>query len=245
MKKLSLVKVFAKTLVSKRQRKRYKRTQRQQAYAKLYHQQYIDGVAHGKRHKRHDPTPYYKFKESLRVAPSVRFGKLTNFWKSQYKRMRERAWVHSDKAVLTIPTIFSLSDEQHAPDSFKFIRQLFDCLYHEKTVDLLIDYQKCQRIDIDAQVYMNVLLREFIQYYKSCDHLRIKRHVQTIVPINYKEDQIAKVLFSVGGMRLFSKLDIDFPDVIPLPLQIRNRKHKRSSNSHYGLKEVFLSHDSF
>ena len=92
---------------------------------------------------------------------------------------------------------------------------------------------------------MDVLLREFIQYYKSCDHLRIKRHVQTIVPINYKEDQIAKVLFSVGGMRLFSKLDIDFPDVIPLSLQIRNRKHKRSSNSHYGLKEVFLSHDSF
>ncbi len=231
MKKLSLIKIPAKNLVSKRQRKRCKRVQSQQSYTKLYHQQYIDGIARGKRHKRHDTTPYYRFKESLLVAPGARFGELINFWRSQYERMRERAWVHSHKAVLTIPTVFSLSDEQYASDSFKFIRQLFDCLYHERVVDLLIDYQKCQRIDIDAQVYMDVLLREFIQYYKSCDRLRIKRHVQTIVPINYKEDQIAKVLFSVGGMRLFSKLDIHFSDVIPLPLQIGNRKNRRSTES--------------
>jgi len=128
--------------------------------------------------------------------------------------------------------VFSLSDEKRQPESFQFIRQLFDVLYNQQVPYLRISYERCERIDIDAQVCMDVLLREFIQYFKSCDQKGITRTVREIRPVNYDNESIAKVLFSVGGMSLFSGLklpELPFPDVVPHPLQTGNRKHPTSS----------------
>lgn len=125
--------------------------------------------------------------------------------------------VNPSDGIFNVPSIFSLTD--NCSESFNFLKRLFLVLYAHQPIEVIIDYQYCQRIDLDASVVLDVLLGEFIQHIRSC-HRSGHRTIRSVGPINYRRPEIMEVLFSIGSYRILKGKSMDFPGVIPFPLRI-------------------------
>lgn len=126
-----------------------------------------------------------------------------------------------EKITLTIPECFSLIE--NSADSFSFLRLLLDAICSRKTREIEIDYGKCNRIDVDASMCMDWIIAQHNQYIRSCErrgHYDIFPNL--IRPINYTKPDILKVLFSIGAYRNIRGLQINFKDVVPLPVLINS-----------------------
>src|ERR1700741_1077540 len=71
--------------------------------------------------------------------------------------------INRHPGVLEVPEIFSLVDEPKV--SYDFILGLFGILHGDAAQRIMLDYSKCKRIDLDAQVLMDVLLKDFIFHF--------------------------------------------------------------------------------
>lgn len=144
-----------------------------------------------------------------------------------------RPWVESGN--FTIPRIFSLNDNYK--ESFSFLKRLFLALYHQSATKIILDYKKCERIDVDASVCMDILLGEFITYFSMC---KMKAHnvkIKEITPINFDKEEIKKILFSIGAYTSIKGFRINYPDIIPYPLCFGYVNHPKASN----IREVHIT----
>lgn len=139
--------------------------------------------------------------------------------------------------VFNIPVVFSLCDNPR--ESYSFIFSLFKTLLDDTATVVYIDYQDCERIDVDAQVMMDVLLKEFIDHYKLKRQFGQLPNVKSIIPRNFlRRDDIFKILCSVGTFRIFKDLSIEFPDIIAYPLCIGDKKFDGSDRDRSSAKQV-------
>jgi hypothetical protein len=121
-----------------------------------------------------------------------------------------------EEGFFKIPHIFSLNE--NFEESFFLLRRLFNVLYAEKVTDIIFDYEECERIDVDASVCMDIILSEFINYYKNCSRRSIDCKVRTIKPKNIHSEAVKKILLSIGAFKNISGFEVKFPDIIPFPL---------------------------
>ena len=123
------------------------------------------------------------------------------------------------RRILRLPSVFSLVEAPR--ESFEFIHLLFITLHKDKTKKLIFDYSRCSYIGLEAQVYMDVILKFFI------DHLKNKNSkyssIQEITAINIYDEEILKLLFSVGSYAIMNNKEYSFDDIIPYRLCIGNR----------------------
>jgi hypothetical protein len=124
---------------------------------------------------------------------------------------------------LYIPKCFSLLENYE--ESFDFLKRLFQLLHKNKLNEIILDYDRCERIDVDASICMDVILMEFISHIKHCRKLGYRDILKTIAPRNFGKDNIKKVLFSIGAYRNISGLKINYPDVIDLPMIVNDHDH--------------------
>jgi len=213
----------------RRESRRRKRRGRHRRLRSVYYRLYIHGQPRGRHHKRNNRQTFYQYLNSIRSKTFVKHSEIIEFWVSRQAKIGPSPRTKPTDNVLRVPAVFSLSNEVHQAESFQFMRRLFDILYNQRVTNLRIDYERCEQIDIDAQVCMDVLLREFIRYFKDCDLHGVKRTFRVINPVSLNNEAIAKVLFSVGWFNLFNKIDLSFPDVLPHRLQIGDRRHQNSS----------------
>jgi hypothetical protein len=122
--------------------------------------------------------------------------------------------------VFKIPNPFSLTENYD--ESFLFLKRLFHTLYTESASIIKLDFIDCERMDVDASVCMDILLHEFISFFKKRKVNSFKCNVQKIIPVNYEKAAISKMLFSIGAYKTIKNLEISFPDIIPFPLIIGN-----------------------
>lgn len=216
-------------LIQKRLRKKESRRKKLRRRRVIYYQLFLNGYPRGRNNNRNRRPALYEYLNIIRNKPFVKHSEITEFWISRQAKIGPVSRTKLADNILRVPAIFSLSDEVHQRESFQFIRRLFDILYNQRVTDLRIDYQHCERIDIDAQVCMDVLLREFIHFFSRCDRQGVDRALRVISPVNFGHESIAKVLSSVGSLSLFSNIKSSFPDVLPHPLQTGNRQHRKSS----------------
>ena len=128
----------------------------------------------------------------------------------------------NDNGYFYIPETFSLIDNYE--ESFVFLRRLYSVLHKGKTADIILDYEKCNRIDVDASICMDIILAEFIQHLTKCTTLGHKGMMpHKIQPVNYQKDQIMKILFSTGVYRNLKGWTINYPDIEALPVLINHQ----------------------
>lgn len=139
-------------------------------------------------------------------------------------------------SILKIPKEFSLS--QNPTDSFQFIFKLFSTIYHDTVSKIEIDYRDCEEIDLDAQVFMDVILQDFVHYLNRCYKSSFKIKLREIKPINYDKDHISKILFSIGSFNILKNVKIDFPQIIPYHLCVGNKKMKGTAREVSSQKEI-------
>ena len=137
--------------------------------------------------------------------------------------------------VFEIPEIFSLTEEYQK--SYAFLKGLYDTLYNQSLEQIIFDYANCKRIDVDASVCMDIMLRDFIEYYKQC---RRRGHVVNVIeikPINHTQPHILKILFSIGAYTSIKKVAINFPDIIPYRLCVADNAHPKAS----AIREIHIT----
>lgn len=123
-----------------------------------------------------------------------------------------------DDGIFKVPNPFSLTENY--PESFLFLKKLFFALYHDKLDKVFIDYEQCERIDLDASVCMDILLGEFISYIENSRRRGYLRKIDVIKPINYVKEPIRKTLFSIGAFANIRGVKIKFKDITPFYLLV-------------------------
>jgi hypothetical protein len=122
----------------------------------------------------------------------------------------------NEKTIL-VPDIFSLVERPN--ETFDFIKNVINTIYHNKVKWLYFDYKKCTDIHIGAQVLLDILLRDIFQYSRKLSlkhpHLSLLTKVQYI---NANNENILKLLHSVGSLAIMGNQKIEFPDIIPYHL---------------------------
>jgi hypothetical protein len=121
-----------------------------------------------------------------------------------------------------VPTKFSLID--YPKESYKFIQQILGALITQKYSNITIDYTKCERVDLGAQVILDIVQKEMISFYKKCSVFKSTRpKVEKIGGKCEPNSDIQKLLYSVGSPAIHTDKTIKFPDIIPYKLCIHNR----------------------
>lgn len=143
-----------------------------------------------------------------------------------------------DEENLVLPKCFSLIE--NSEESFEFLKKLLLTLHVNIVKKIILDYSVCERIDVDASICMDIILGEFIIYFKKCGRLGYSNeiNIKSIEPINFQDkENIKKVLFSIGAYRNITGFKINYPDIIDFPVVISNSKDKNV----WGKSEVDLT----
>lgn len=140
-----------------------------------------------------------------------------------------------EDGLFEIPEIFSLSENYSI--SFSFLKRLFYALYNQSAPIIQFDYAKCTRIDVDASVCMDILLRDFISTFKNCRQKGRLVKILKIEPINYNSPHIIKILFSIGAFASVKGFTLNFKDIIPYRLCKAEISHPKAS----ALREIHIT----
>ncbi|MFX1708270.1 hypothetical protein PV783_30175 [Chitinophaga sp. CC14] len=127
----------------------------------------------------------------------------------------------SDNNVL--PKVFSIID--NPSESFQFIRSLIFCLLSQKYKNVKIDYSGCEHIDLGTQVLLDVILRDILNFFKVLRRFNML-FVQDLQGVHIHNNNIKKMLFSVGSPSIHTNKTVLFKDIIPYKLCV----HSRGSN---------------
>lgn len=121
-----------------------------------------------------------------------------------------------------VPPIFSIVENPGA--SYKFIREVFGALLFQTHREIVMDYSLCQRVDLGAQVLLDIIQLDIISFFKKCRrHKKTSPKVIGIGGRNVKKEDISKMLFSVGSPAIHNDDQRDFPDIIPYKLCVYER----------------------
>lgn len=117
---------------------------------------------------------------------------------------------------IPVPEKFSLVDTPK--ESYKFINDVINTIYHNRTKIILLDYKYCNEIHLGAQVFFDILLRDILKYQKKIISIpSFQNYLEDVRPVNMSDD-IKKLLYSIGSFAVIKNLTYNFPDIEPYPL---------------------------
>jgi hypothetical protein len=143
--------------------------------------------------------------------------------------------IYISDGIFEIPSIFSLTENYS--ESFSFLKKLFYALYNQSNTNIKLDYINCKRIDLDASVLMDIMLGEFILHFKECQSRKYPVKIKDIKPINYEDEHIKKILFSIGAFSSINGFQVKYDDIIPYTLRFGINKHPNASK----IREVHIT----
>lgn len=162
------------------------------------------------------------FSHPKSLPPKPEYPSVVRYLLSIPKVFSGNGYKKLDDGYFLVPETFSLID--NFSESFEFLKRLLVILQREKAAEVVLDYKNCKRIDVDASLCMDIMLADFIQYYKRCRSLGYSVGTLSIEPKNYEDEHIKRVLFSIGAYRNIVGISINFPDVEALPVLLGNRE---------------------
>ena len=168
--------------------------------------------------------PFYVFKQKTHLSPKPDYSELIEYLLNKEEVLGSKKLMFETN-TFEIPNPFSLT-ENYSETSI-FIKKLFNSLYFQSFETIYIDYSKCENIDVGASMCMDIILSDFIQYYKKMLNSGHLVKVNEIKPIHY--DQVKKVLFSIGAFRSIRGFKLTFENVLDFPIIIGSKKNSSIS----------------
>lgn len=155
------------------------------------------------------------------LPPNVKF--LISNKKSDFELAKIEKKARENDGTFMVPNHFSLIENPN--ESYYFIQQVLGVLLNQQQLAVNIDYSNCEKADLGAQVLLDIILKDIILFFKRCDHSsRTSPKVKEINGVNVKNENVRKLLFSVGSPAIHSNKTINFHDIIPYPLCVHNRE---------------------
>jgi len=204
--------------------KRIRRKRKLKRLRQLYHQQRL----HARQTSREiSPTltTFHAFTESLRNTEIPPHSITIEHIAYRRDTFTAHSKISSYEGYFEVPTIFSLAE--NSEESFTFLKRLFTVLYERRSIEVVIDYKRCERIELDASVVLDILLLEFIRNIRICRKTG-HRTTASVTPINFDRPEIIEILLSIGSYRNLKGIYKDFPDIISFPLRIGGKSTTRN-----------------
>ncbi|WP_452600620.1 hypothetical protein [Pontimicrobium sp. MEBiC06410] len=133
-----------------------------------------------------------------------------------------------NEKTFTVPMIFSLV--ANSDQSFTFIKDVINSIYHNKVRVIVLDYSKCEVLHIGAQLYFDILLRDIYIYARKLSKISPKDAlINDIDLIIGRNDDIRKILYSIGSFAIHNNETINFDDIVPYKL-CEFKKNKTARN---------------
>ena len=124
-------------------------------------------------------------------------------------------------SIVEVPNNFSLIENPE--ESYSVIRRIIALALYSPFSEIVIDYTKCSSFTLEAQVLLDLILKDIFRFYASCrKKKRLKRYTKNITDRSIKGSPIRTMLFSVGSLAIHAKKQIEFSHVIPYNLCIHS-----------------------
>jgi hypothetical protein len=131
--------------------------------------------------------------------------------------------------IFFVPVRFSLIDNPEI--SYDFIRIVTSALIFQQNSTIVIDYTYCNYVSLDAQIYLDIVIKDVITFFKRCrKYKRLRSNVEEIKGNNANNADVRKMLFSVGSPTIHANSSIKYDDIIPYKLCIHNSLSKSPKN---------------
>ena len=168
------------------------------------------------------PLYLFKLKRNLKTKPSLP-ETLTYFLNKEQSFADNR--LVFDTNIFKIPKIFSIIEDYN--ETTIFLNKLFNSLYNQSYENIYIDYSECEQIDVGASMCMDIILSEFIKYFKNLINGNHTVNVAKIRPINFERYDIEKILFSIGAYRNIKGFKLNNDKVLDFPILIGNKQNPK------------------
>lgn len=133
-------------------------------------------------------------------------------------RLGTKKQIHS----YLVPKNFSIVE--NPKEAYAFLSSIVSALLaYRGCKSLTIDYKLCKNIDLGAQVLLDIVLAEVLAFFKICEQKGKKLPSLQLIGKNILEEDIKKMLFSIGTPVNLNGQSIVFQDIIPYKLCIHNR----------------------
>ena len=138
--------------------------------------------------------------------------------------------VFSSTYNIKVPKIFSLIE--YEKESYEFIRKLTIAILFDKYKSIEIDYIDCERIELSAQIYCDMILRDLDKFIKRRNKNRhTQSNIANISGVNINDENIQKLLFSIGSPAIITKDIRKYSDITPYKLCVHNKEHNKLENA--------------
>ena len=125
----------------------------------------------------------------------------------------------STNGKIIIPEIFSIMD--NSVETYLTIKKIISALLIERNTKVILDYAKCNKVDLSTQVILDIILQDFFLFTKKCK--QNNKNIVGIFPLtiggkNIINKEIQKLLFSVGSPSVLTNDHRQYDDIISYSL---------------------------
>ena len=126
---------------------------------------------------------------------------------------------YRDLVVISVPEVFSIIDNEG--ESYSFLKRVASVLLFQTCKDLILDYTKCQNIDLLSQIYLDAILSDYCKFMKICKKANVDSflNVHSIGGRNMKNDEVRRLLNSVGSPAILVNRYVTYDGVKPYRLR--------------------------
>lgn len=122
--------------------------------------------------------------------------------------------------VLIVPKNFSILDNPR--ESFLMLSKMLSALFVDNRKVVTLDYQHCVHLDLTSQVILDSLILDYVEFSKNYNKKPTKnKHLKfnTIFRgVNITNENVRKMLFSVGTPKVLNIKSVNYDDVTPYHL---------------------------
>lgn len=155
------------------------------------------------------------------MPPNLSF--LLSSSKSDFSLEKLKKNTLSNNGIFKVPKHFSIIN--YPTESYKFIQQVAASLITQQYTTISIDYKNCESVGLAAQVLLDIILKDIKTFFERLNRYpKIKTKVREIGGTNIINENIKKMLFSVGSPSILSNKAIHFDDIVPYKLCIHDRE---------------------
>lgn len=108
---------------------------------------------------------------------------------------------NNTNCYVEIPRLFSLIENPQ--ESYSAIRKLIVLSLFSNYPEIFIDYTKCDEFTLEAQVLLDLILKDIFRFYNRCrKKKRFKKYAKRITDRSTRGSSIRTMLFSVGSLAI-------------------------------------------
>lgn len=137
-----------------------------------------------------------------------------------HKSIKRDSNSSSDNGIVKMPHIFSLVDNPE--ESILTIRRIINALLFENNQEVFYDYANCVKADVGAQALMDIILMEYNKFAYKCSKVSRPSDFHLFPRgfggMNINDDNLKKMMFSVGSPSCLGIKTNEYPDIIPFKM---------------------------